>query len=227
MQLITQLLLRQKTLNKKLNMKHIKLFESYVFEAANAESLETSEISNGVDTAEYLTSAKGESSDDRSSDKAYLADCKKFANSLRGKVFKVPAYGMISKATFKFGDFADCAFGAKGESKGAGVWNDSTRVQESKLEKSYYPTTFIAGYVSKDKEWADFDFNPSSHGAKKALKPGDEGYYGYLNIHRREGKELDVKTSPEKFTMQELVAVDPQWKSYFKGLFDIAAKYAK
>ena len=97
--------------------------------------------------------------------------------------------------------------------------------EESKLEKGYFPLAFVAGYVTKDKGFADMDFNADVNGQKKAIKAGDKGYYGYVNIHKREGKDLDLKSAPEKFTMQELIALDPQWKAYFQGLCAIADKY--
>ena len=62
-------------------MKHIKLFENYLFEAANAEILESPKVVNGVDTEEYLAKVKGETAEDRNKNNDYLADCKKFASS--------------------------------------------------------------------------------------------------------------------------------------------------
>jgi len=206
-------------------MKHIKLFENYLFEAANAEILESPKVVNGVDTKEYLAKVKGETAEDRNKNNDYLADCKKFAESLKGKSLKVPNYGLVPKSTFKMEGFADCCFAIKAEGNGCGVWNNSTRIEESKLEKGYFPLAFVAGYVTKDKGFADMDFNADVNGQKKAIKAGDKGYYGYLNIHKRDGKDLDLKSAPEKFTMQELIALDPQWKAYFQGLCVIADKY--
>jgi hypothetical protein len=71
-------------------MKHIKLFENYLFEAANAEILESPKVVNGVDTEVYLAKVKGETAEDRKGNTEYLADCKKFAASLNGKSIKFP-----------------------------------------------------------------------------------------------------------------------------------------
>jgi hypothetical protein len=205
-------------------MKHIKLFENYLFESANAELLESPELLNGVDTQEYMSKFKGEISGDRVKNEEYLADCKKFGTSMNGKSLKVPNYGMVPKSTFKLGDFADCSFAIKAEGEGAGVWNTATRMEKSKIEDGYYPLVFLAGYVTKDKEFAESDFNSEMNGQKKPIKPDADGYYCYVNIHRRQGQDLDAKAIPEKFTMQELVTLDPQWKSYFKSLCEIASK---
>ena len=206
-------------------MEHIKLFENYIFEAANAETLESPGIAKGVDTEEYLAKVRGEEAKDRDKNSEYFAACKQFATSFVGKSMKVPNYGMIPKSTFRMEGFADCCFSIMSMAKGSGVWNNAVRKEESKLETGYFPTAFVAGYVTKDKGFADIDFNADINGQKKAIKAGDKGYYGYLNIHRREGKDLDLKSVPEKFTMQELIALDPQWKAYFQGLCAIADKY--
>jgi hypothetical protein len=206
-------------------MKHIKLFENYLFEAANAETLESPEIAKGVDVEGYLTKVKGEEASDRDKDSEYFTACKQFAASFAGKSMKVPNFGMVPKSTFKFEGFADCCFSIMTMSKGAGVWNNAIRKEESKLETGYYPTVFVAGYVTKDKGFADMDFNAEVNGPKKALAPALSGYYCYLNVHKRIGKDIDMKPAPEKFSMQELVALDPQWKTYFQSLVDLAAKF--
>ena len=206
-------------------MKHIKLFENYLFEAANAEILESPNVVNGVDTEEYLTKVKAEEANDRDKKSEYFAACKQFASSFAGKSMKVPNYGMIPKSTFRFEGFADCCFSIMGMSKGAGVWNNAIRKEESKIEDGYFPTVFVAGYVTKDKGFADMDFNADVNGPKKALVPALSGYYCYLNIHKRIGKDIDMKPMPEKFSMQELVTLDPQWKGYFQNLINLASKF--
>jgi hypothetical protein len=138
---------------------------------------------------------------------------------------KVPNYGMIPKSTFRMEGFADCCFSIMSMAKGSGVWNDAVRKEESKLEDGYFPTVFVAGYVTKDKGFADIDFNADINGPKKSLAPALSGYYCYLNIHKRIGKDIDMKPTPEKFSMQELVALDPQWKAYFQGLVNLATKF--
>ena len=203
-------------------MKHIKLFENYLFEAANAEILESPNVVNGVDTEEYLTKVKAEEANDRDKKSEYFAACKQFASSFAGKSMKVPNYGMIPKSTFRFEGFADCCFSIMGMSKGAGVWNNAIRKEESKIEDGYFPTVFVAGYVTKDKGFADMDFLNTPN---KTLTPALSGYYCYINIHKRIGSDLSLESTEEKFTMQELVALDPQWKVYFQGLCDIADKY--
>lgn len=205
-------------------MKRIKLFESYIFEAANAETLESPKMSNGVEVEEYLAKTKGEESSDRDKNSEYFAECKKFASSLVGKTMKVPNYGTVPKSTFKMEGFADCSFSIMTMSKGAGVWNTAVRKEESKLETGYFPSVFVAGYVTKDKKFADMEFNAEVNGPKKALNPGLSGYYCYLNVYKRNGSEIDLKSTPEKFSMQELVALDPQWKAYFQGLINISSK---
>jgi hypothetical protein len=95
-------------------MKHIKLFENYLFEAANAEILESPNVVNGVDTEEYLTKVKAEEANDRDKKSEYFAACKQFASSFAGKSMKVPNYGMIPKSTFRFEGFADCCFSVLG-----------------------------------------------------------------------------------------------------------------
>lgn len=206
-------------------MKRIKLFESYIFEAANAETLESPQITKGVEVEEYLAKVKGEESSDRDKDSEYFAACKKFAASLVGKSMKVPNYGMVPKSTFKVEGFADCCFAIMSMAKGSGVWNNAVRKEESKLEKGYFPQAFIAGYVTKDKSFADMDFNSEINGPKKALTPALSGYYCYLTINKRVGKDIQLTSAPEKFSMQELVATDPQWKAYFQGLVDLASKF--
>lgn len=206
-------------------MKHIKLFENYLFEAANAETLESPEIAKGVEVEDYLAKVKGEEAADRDKDSEYFAACKQFAASFTGKSMKVPNYGMIPKSTFKFEGFGDCCFSIMSMAKGSGVWNNAVRKEESKLEDNYFPTVFIAGYATKDKSFADMDFNAEVNGPKKALTPALSGYYCYLNVHKRIGKELDLRGTPEKFSMQELVALDPQWKGYFQSLVNLAIKF--
>jgi hypothetical protein len=206
-------------------MKHIKLFENYLFEAANAEILESPNVVNGVDTEEYLTKVKAEEANDRDKKSEYFAACKQFASSFAGKSMKVPNYGMIPKSTFRFEGFADCCFSIMSMSKGAGVWSNAIRKEESKMEDGYFPTVFVAGYVTKDKGFADMDFNADVNGPKKALAPALSGYYCYLNIHKRIGKDIDMKPMPEKFSMQELVTLDPQWKGYFQNLINLASKF--
>jgi hypothetical protein len=206
-------------------MKHIKLFENYLFEAANAETLESPEASKGVKVEEYLAKVKGEETNDRDKNSEYFTACKQFAASFAGKSMKVPNYGMVPKSTFKFEGFADCCFAIMSMSKGAGVWNNALRKEESKLETGYFPTVFVAGYATKDKGFADMDFNAEVNGPKKTITPALSGYYCYLNIHKRTGKDIDMKATPEKFTMQELVALDPQWKGYFQNLINLAEKF--
>jgi hypothetical protein len=206
-------------------MKHIKLFENYLFEAANAEILESPNVVNGVDTEEYLTKVKAEEANDRDKKSEYFAACKQFASSFAGKSMKVPNYGMIPKSTFRFEGFADCCFSIMSMTKGAGVWSNAIRKEESKMEDGYFPTVFVAGYVTKDKGFADMDFNADVNGPKKALAPALSGYYCYLNIHKRIGKDIDMKPMPEKFSMQELVTLDPQWKGYFQNLINLASKF--
>jgi len=206
-------------------MKRIKLFESYIFEAANAETLESPEATKGVEVEDYLAKVKGEEASDRDKNSEYFAACKQFAASFAGKSLKVPNYGMVPKSTFKFEGFADCCFSIMSMAKGAGVWNNAVRKEESQLETGYFPTAFIAGYVTKDKSFADMDFNAEVNGPKKTITPALSGYYCYLNVHKRIGKDLDLKGNPEKFTMQELVALDPQWKGYFQNLVNLATKF--
>ena len=206
-------------------MEHIKLFENYIFEAANAETLESPGIAKGVDTEEYLAKVRGEEAKDRDKNSEYFAACKQFATSFVGKSMKIPNYGMIPKSTFTMEGFADCCFSIMSMAKGSGVWNNAVRKEESKLETGYFPTAFVAGYVTKDKGFADIDFNADINGPKKALAPALSGYYCYLNIHKRIGKDIDMKPAPEKFSMQELVALDPQWKVYFQGLVNLATKF--
>ena len=78
------------------------------------------------------------------------------------------------------------------------------------------------GTPVKDKGFADMDFLNTPN---KTLTPALSGYYCYINIHKRIGSDLSLESTEEKFTMQELVALDPQWKVYFQGLCDIADKY--
>jgi hypothetical protein len=203
-------------------MKHIKLFENYLSESTNSEALESPEMSNGVDTEEYLVKAKGEKYKDRDNSSEYFMECKQFASSLSGKSMKVPHYGMVSGSNFKFEGFADCCFAIATKGKGAGVWNNAIRREESKLSPKHFPTVFVAGYVTKDKGFADMDFRNTPN---KTLTPALSGYYCYINIHKRIGSDLSLESTEEKFTMQELVALDPQWKVYFQGLCDIADKY--
>jgi hypothetical protein len=206
-------------------MKHIKLFENYLLEAANAEILESPKMVNGVDTEEYLTKVKDEEANDRDKNSEYFAACKQFSSSFAGKSMKVPNYGMIPESTFRFEGFADCDFSIMSMSKGASVWSNAIRKEESKYFDGYFPTVFLAGSVTKDKGFADMDFNADVNGPKKPLVPALSGYYCYLNIHKRIGKDIDMKSMPEKFSMQELVTLDPQWKGYFQNLINLASKF--
>lgn len=207
-------------------MEHIKLFEAYVFEAANSEFLESPQSEDSTTVADYLVTVKGEDKNSKEKNAKYYEACKKFSDSLSGKIMRIPKYGMVNKPTFKMEGFADCNFSTMIQTKGAGVWNYAKRKEVSQLESGYFPEVFIAGAVTKDREYADFDFNADTDGVKKQL--GDQllsGHYCYLMVYKRIGKNIELKTGPEKFTLRELVSVDPQWKSYFQGLIDLASGF--
>jgi len=207
-------------------MRRLHLFEGFVFEMQAAEIQENPDALQKVSVEDFRSKVSGsEESESASSpnpeQQAYYKACKTFAASNVGKKLKVPVYGMVQNPVFKLEGFADVCF-SHFDHKGAGVWVKATRIEESRLEDKYYPQVFVAAYVTTDAQYADFDFNPDLYGKKIPLKKSANGYYCYALLHKRIGENLDLKSTPCKFTYDELVSLDPNWRTYFDGLIKIA-----
>lgn len=221
-------------------MKHLKLFEAFT-KTADTESsnsltaalnyLESNDLKSKTTVAKAIEmKAKGAQ---RPSDKIlaeYDKDIKNLiATELTGKTYKIPGYGMVNPASFKFGAFQDSMWSGVGEESGAGLAVEATRIEKSKVDTGLIKTSFFLD-AFYDLESLRFNFyNPSLdksvNDVNRLIKLGPENFGGYAHIYKMVGKEIDFENM-SRWTMQQLVAADPKWSVFFGKLADIAAKYA-
>ncbi len=223
-------------------MKHIKLFEDFSQQtgggaASSALSaamnyLETKDLKNKTTISKAVqVKAKGAQ---RPSEKVlaeYTKDIKNLITTqLTGKIYKIPGYGMVNPASFKFGAYQDVMWSGVGEDSGAGLAVEATRIEKSKVDSGVVKCSFFLD-VFYDLESLRFNFyspfiDKSPEDVKKMIKLGPENFGGYAHIYKMVGKEIDFENSLSRYTMQQLSAVDPKWTVFFGKLADIASKYA-
>lgn len=215
-------------------MKHLKLFEAFAEQtqssALNYQESKTLKSKMSVSKA-METKAKGEAKPDRNVLMEYTKDIKNLISTeLTGKTYRVPSYGMVKPASFKFGAYQDVMWSGVGEESGAGLAVEATRLEKSKVDSGVIKCSFFLD-VFYDLDSLRFNFyNPSidksPEDVKKIIKLGPENFGGYSHLYKMVGNEIDFENSPARFTMQQMVAVDPKWSVFFGKLADIASKYA-
>jgi len=222
-------------------MKHIKLFEAFTGQERDTENSAVSAALNYLEskTLKSKTSiskaiemkAKGAQKPQGNVLAQYTKDIKNLiATELTGKTYKVPSYGMVKPASFKFGQYQDVLWSAVGDDSGAGLAVEATRLEKSKVDSGAIKCSFFLD-VFYDLENLRFNFyNPSldksPNDVKGMIKLGPENFGGYTHMYKMVGNEIDFENSPTRFTMQQLVTADPRWSVFFGKLADIAAKYA-
>lgn len=222
-------------------MKHIKLFEDFTEQTDNTASsasssamnyLESDTLKNKTTVSKAMqTKAKGAAKPPGNVLAEYTKDIKNLISTqLTGKTYKIPSYGAVKPASFKFGGYQDVLWSAVGEDSGAGLAVEATRVEKSKVDSGVIKCSVFLD-VFYDLENLRFNFyNPSidksPEDVKKIIKLGPENFGGYSQLYKMVGTNIDFENGPARFTMQQMVAVDPNWSIFFGKLADIASKYA-
>lgn len=215
-------------------MKYINLFEAFTQQSqtSDANYLETNKIMKGVSVSKAIEAkSRGMLKPPTELLAKYTKDIKNLITTeLTGKVYKVPGYGMVKPAAFKFGNYEDIYWGCVGDKSGAGLVVDATRTEKSKVDSGFPKCSFFID-AFYDLENLRFNFyspfiDKSPEAVKGMVKLGPENFGGYSFLYKKVGNEIDFENSPTRYTMQELVAVDPKWSVLFGKLADIAARYA-
>jgi hypothetical protein len=215
-------------------------FEDFLNESASAEAIEAPELQGKTtDIDDYNSQVKnmlasGEQSKingdpyytDKAKSKAYTQDTMNLVAAYANKKFKVPSWGTVKPATFVFQKWADSDWSSSGPRKGAGFWVYAARVEESKLDDTFYPTVYIDVAVGYDQSALNFDWHsPFDKVRKPDLKVAPGSYNGFITIYKRNGEEFEMENA-SYFTMDQLVKFDPNWKALFQGIASIAKKYS-
>ena len=223
-------------------MKYVSLFEGFVLEKQSSEFLETPKILQKINLGDFLKKKSkkpisrvdsGPAAPDRvelmgsgpvpSPDIIKFPDCRKFAVNNKNKEFTVPQYGEVKDAKFILGEFANASSEAL-NNEGCGVWVNAKRKQNSTVDGNYSPEVFIVPFVTPKEEIVASEFNSPDFGPKIQIEKNADGYYSFLLIFKRDGENVDEKTPPVRFTYDQLISADPNWKSYFSDLVKIAKK---
>jgi hypothetical protein len=214
-------------------------FEDFLNESTSTEAIEApelqgettdidgynSQVSNMLATGEEAKVNNDPYYSDQAKAKAYVQDTKNIVTAYANKKFKVPSWGAIKPATFVFEKWADADWSSSGPRKGAGFWVYATRVEESRYDDRYYPTVYIDVAVGYDQSALNFDWHsPFDRVKKPDLKVTPGSYNGFITIYKRNGEEFEMK-SAAYFTMDQLVKLDPSWKSLFQSIANVAKKY--
>lgn len=215
-------------------MKHLKLFEAFTEQTqSSALNYQEANTLKSKTTVSKAMEVKTKNAPKPAKDVLveYTRDIKNLiATELTGKTYKIPSYGMVKPASFKFGQYQDIFWSAVGEKSGAGLVVEATRLEKSKVDSGSVKCSVFLD-VFYDLENLRFNFyNPfidkSQEDVKNMIKLGPENFGGYSNLYKMVGNEIDFENSPARFTMQQMVAVDSKWSVFFGKLADIAAKYA-
>lgn len=215
-------------------MKHLKLFEAFTeqTESAALNYLESKTLKNRTSISKAIDmKAKGAQKPVKDVLAEYNKDIKNLITTqLTGKTYKVPGYGMVKPASFKFGAFQDSMWSGVGEESGAGLAVEATRIEKSKLDSGSIKTSFFLDAFYDLENLRFYFYNPSLDNSvadvNKIIKLGPENFGGYAQIYKMVGNEIDFENGLTRWTMQQLVAADPKWAVFFGKLADIAAKYA-
>jgi hypothetical protein len=211
-------------------MKYINLFEAFTQETQ--QYLETNKLIKGIPINKAVEAkSRGMIKPQNDILTRYIKDIKDLITSdLTGKVYKVPEYGMVKPAAFKFGEYEDVYWGCVGKKSGAGFVVDATRTEKAKAGTGFPKCSFFID-VFYDIENLRANFynayiDKSPQDVINMIKLGPDNFGGYSFLYKKVGNQIDFENSPIRYTMQQLGEVDIKWGVLFGKLADIAAKYA-
>lgn len=215
-------------------MRHLKLFEAFSEQAQSSalNYLETNKLMKAISVSKAVEAkSRGMIKPQTDILTRYTKDIKDLiTNDLTGKVYKVPGYGMINPASFKFGNYEDIYWGCVGDKSGAGLVVDATRTEKSKVDSGFPKCSFFIDVFYDIENLRSNFYNPfidkSPVDVKNMIKLGPENFGGYSFLYKKVGNEIDFENSPTRYTMQQLGEADPKWTILFGKLADIAAKYS-
>jgi hypothetical protein len=217
-------------------MRKLLKFNEFLYEAQSAESIESPEMQGEKMSLIDLQSQMGSvEKSDKMADphysnsklrSSYEKDLKDLIMEFSNKTFKVPEWGFTKPASFALEKYADDCWSITGPGKGAGFWAYSKRLEKGNYGGDYFPEVFIQVIAGRDAKSLNFEWltNENKKQPLKILSTDPNSFNGFITIYKRVGDDFDYDTE-QKFSMEELVKIDPKWKEVFKKLIDLSRKY--